>query len=407
MFEDFARRFFRTGGLTVRLPGGKAIVLGDPSTEAKPLILDVAGMAVLTRIVRHPSLALGEAYTDGELTLEGGDVWDLIDLVGRNMQHRPLRYPGFWADLKRRWLTWRSQVNDRKAARRNVAHHYDLSLDFYRRFLDEDLQYSCAYFTHPDATLEEAQAAKKRHIIAKLLLEPGHRVLDIGCGWGGLALSLAQAGAQATGVTLSEEQLKTASDRAQALGLAHAAGFELRDYRDLAGPFDRIVSVGMFEHVGAPNYDEYFQTIARLLTEEGVALVHSIGRSEGPGTTQPWIQKYIFPGGYIPALSEVLPAIERAGLLVTDVEILRLHYAETLRHWRARFEAQRAEIAQIYDERFCRMWEFYLAVSELSFRYRNHMVFQIQLAKRIDAVPVTRDYIADEHDGAGKGRAAA
>ena len=276
-----------------------------------------------------------------------------------------------------------------------MAHHYDLSADLYRRFLDADLQYSCAYFPEPDMTLEAAQAAKKVHIAAKLFLDPAHRVLDIGCGWGGLGLTLADyvPDGSVLGVTLSQEQLAIATERAASRVAADKganARFELCDYRDVEGPFDRIVSVGMFEHVGQPNYQEYFDTIARLLTDDGVALVHSIGRKDEPGLTNPFISKYIFPGGYIPALSEVLPYIERAGLWVTDLEILRLHYAETLTAWRERFEAQRAEIADLYDERFCRMFEFYLVISEIAFRYGGHMVFQVQLTKRIDAVPVTR-----------------
>jgi len=226
------------------------------------------------------------------------------------------------------------------------------------------------------------------------MIQPGQTVLDIGCGWGGLGLTLAQeTGAEVEGVTLSTEQLATARARAECAGLANRARFSLTDYRDVQGPYDRIVSVGMFEHVGRPNFQAYFDQVARLLKDDGVAVIHSIGRYDGPGFTQPWIAKYIFPGGYIPALSEVLPAIERAGLMVTDIELLRLHYAETLRCWRERFMAQRAEIAQIYDERFCRMWEFYLCVSEIAFRYRGHMVFQLQLTKKIDAAPLTRDYI--------------
>jgi cyclopropane-fatty-acyl-phospholipid synthase len=407
MIESFARKFFSEGGLRLRLPGGRLVPLGDPSAEPNPLTVAIRSNRALARIARNPGLHLGEAYADGDLVIENGGLWDFVDLIGRNMAHRPLQYPNLWSHIRRRWINWRTTANGRAAARHNVEHHYDLSLDLYRRFLDEDLQYSCAYFAHPKATLEEAQRAKKAHIIAKLRLEPGHRVLDIGCGWGGMALSLAEAGAHAYGVTLSKEQFATARERAAQRGLGQRAQFDLRDYRDVEGPFDRIVSVGMFEHVGLPNYETYFRNVARLLKDDGVALIHSIGRSEGPGVTQPWIAKYIFPGGYIPALSEVLPAIERAGLLVVDIEILRLHYAKTLRCWRERFMARRAEIAAIYDERFCRMWEFYLAVSELSFRYRNHMVFQVQLAKRIDTVPITRDYIGEEEGPILKGQAAA
>ena len=287
-----------------------------------------------------------------------------------------------------------NERNARDGARRNVRHHYDLSVDLYRCFLDEDLQYSCGYFEREGASLEEAQAAKKRHIAAKLLVRPGDRVLDIGCGWGGMALSLARGGAATVeGITLSTEQCETATARAAASGLSERARFSLTDYRDANGPYDRIVSVGMFEHVGRPNYDAFFAKLAELLTDDGVALIHSIGRFDGPNGTDLFTAKYIFPGGYIPALSEVLPSVERAGLWVTDLEILRLHYARTLKCWHDRFQARRAEVAAMYDERFCRMWEFYLAGAEMGFRYGAHMNFQLQLAKRRDSVPITRDYL--------------
>jgi cyclopropane-fatty-acyl-phospholipid synthase len=333
---------------------------------------------------------------DEGLVLEQGTLAELVELIGRNAKYRPLKRAGA---LSRWWLDRRLMANAKAAARRNVAHHYDLSVDLYRRFLDPDLQYSCAYFSYPGAALEEAQVAKKRHLAAKLLLERGQRVLDIGCGWGGLGLSLAKAAeVEVHGVTLSTEQLATANERAAAAGLADRARFTLTDYRDVEGPYDRIVSVGMFEHVGRPNYQAYFDQVAKLLTEDGVAVIHSIGRADGPAFTQPWVAKYIFPGGYIPALSEVLPHVERAGLIVTDIEILRLHYAETLKAWRERFLAHRAEIEALYDARFCRMWEFYLCISELAFRHRGHFVFQLQLAKKIDAVPITRDYIAEAEE---------
>ena len=389
-FQAYLQKVIREGDLTVRLPGGRELRLGDGS--GPPVALRIADARWLARIAGNPSLGLGEAYMEGGLVLETGDIYELADLIGRNAKLRPLKPAGAF---ERWWLDRRLQANARRAARRNVAHHYDLSVDFYRRFLDPDLQYSCAYFPHPGASLDEAQAAKKRHLAAKLLLRPGLKVLDIGCGWGGLALSLARAtGVEVEGVTLSSEQLATARARAERAGLAGRARFSLTDYRDVTGQYDRIVSVGMFEHVGRPNYQAYFDQLAKLLADDGVALLHSIGRADGPSFTQPWIAKYIFPGGYIPSLSEVLPHVERAGLIVTDIEILRLHYAETLKAWRGRFQANRAEVAQLYDERFCRMWEFYLAISELAFRYRGHFVFQMQLAKRIDAAPITRDYIA-------------
>jgi len=390
--QAYLRKVIRDGNFTVRLPGGRVLQLGDGS--GPPVAVAITSAKWLARIAADPSIGVGEAYMDGGLVLEQGGVAEFINLIGRNAKHRPLKPPP--GPIARWWLDRRLQANARQAARRNVAHHYDLSVDLYRRFLDPDLQYSCAYFPHPGASLEEAQGAKKRHLAAKLLLEPGQRVLDIGCGWGGLGLSLAQAAnVQVHGVTLSSEQLALANARAEAAGLASRAKFALADYRDVAGPFDRIVSVGMFEHVGRPNYQAYFDQVAKLLTDDGVAVIHSIGRADGPAFTQGWIAKYIFPGGYIPALSEVLPCVERAGLIITDVEILRLHYAETLAAWRERFTAHRSEIAALYDERFCRMWEFYLCVSEIAFRYRGHFVFQLQLAKKIDAVPLTRGYIAD------------
>jgi len=305
-----------------------------------------------------------------------------------------------WARLQglARYL-WRRlrQLNGRHRARRNVSHHYDLDGRLYALFLDADRQYSCGYFETPDQSLDDAQLAKKRHIAAKLLVEPGAHVLDIGSGWGGLGLYLGEiGGAKVTGVTLSQEQLATSRARAEEKGLSGSVEFRFQDYRDVPGPFDRLVSVGMFEHVGIGFYDEFFRKCAELLRPDGLMLLHSIGRSEGPWFTNPFIDKYIFPGGYIPAVSEVLPAIERAGLLVTDIEVLRLHYAETLKAWRERFLAHREEVERLYDARFCRMWEFYLASSEMSFRHHGMMVFQIQMTKRQGVVPMTRDYIARE-----------
>ncbi|MEO8812026.1 MAG: cyclopropane-fatty-acyl-phospholipid synthase family protein [Caulobacteraceae bacterium] len=403
--DRFLDNLFRDGSLEVTLPGGRRTVVGDgsPPTAA----VRIADSLTLAKIMASPSLGVGEAYMDGRLTMERGSIHDLVDLASRNLSRRPVRpRPGA---LKRWWVRQLRERNERVGARRNVAHHYDLSVELYRAFLDADMQYSCALFEDADAGLEAAQTAKKRHLAAKLLLEDGQRVLDIGCGWGGLALSLAAwAGVKVDGVTLSTEQLATARARAEAAGLAQRVSFSLTDYRDVAGPYDRIVSVGMFEHVGRPNYQVFFDGVARLLTDDGVALIHSIGRAEGPSTTDPFTAKYVFPGGYIPALSEVLPAVERAGLWVTDIEILRLHYAETLRCWRERFAARREEIAALYDERFCRMWEYYLIGAEMGFRHGGHMNFQLQLSKRVDSVPMTRGYIDDaERALAAKARKAA
>ncbi len=395
MLEGYLQRVVDVGDLTVAVGGGRPRTYGDGS--GRPIAIRLKPGAAV-KLAMNPELKLGECFMDGELVFEQGDMFDLLELVADN--------PRFWrkprtAALRLREAALRrlQQMNDRHAARRNVAHHYDLSYELYARFLDADMQYSCAYFSSPGDTLEEAQAAKKAHIAAKLNLPQGGRLLDIGCGWGGLGLTLAHMAPEmeVTGVTLSREQHAVAERRAQAQGLSGRVDFQLRDYRDVRGPFDRIVSVGMFEHVGQPRFQEFFDTCARLLTDDGVMLLHAIGRHTPPGRTQPFIAKYIFPGGYIPSLSEVLPMIEEAGLWVTDLEVLRLHYAETLREWRRRFVAQRAEIAALYDERFCRMWEFYLISSEAGFRWFGMMNFQIQLTRRVDALPMTRDYMfADE-----------
>ena len=346
-------------------------------------------------LVLDPELFAGEAYMQGRLAIEQGTLYDFLALMMRNMVAAPL--PGWsQAPAMARRLTRRlAQLNLKQQARRHVAHHYDIDPRIYDLFLDPDRQYSCAYFSGA-VGLEEAQLLKKRHIAAKLAVEPGHRVLDIGSGWGGLALYLAKvAGAEVTGITLSEEQLEASRARARAEGLGNALQFLLQDYREASGRFDRIVSVGMFEHVGVTHYGHFFRTLSNLLADDGIALLHTIGRSDQPAPTNPFIARYIFPGGALPALSEIVPVIERCGLIVTDIEVLRLHYAETLRAWRERFLARRAEAVAIAGDEFSRMWEFYLAGCESAFRYQNLVVFQIQLAKRVDAVPLTRDYIGE------------
>jgi cyclopropane-fatty-acyl-phospholipid synthase len=348
------------------------------------------------KLALRPRLYLPEAYMDGTLTLEEGSLYDLVDLFAANIAALPEGPLARLLDGSLALLRRLHQYNPAGRARHNVAHHYDLSDELYDRFLDEDRQYSCAYFHDPGNDIDTAQHDKKRHIASKLLLRPGHRVLDIGSGWGGLALYLArECGADVTGLTLSVEQLNVATRRAAAAGLADRVRFHLRDYREEQGRYDRIVSVGMFEHVGVNHYRAFFAQLNRLLTPDGVALLHSIGRMDGPGSTHPWIRKYIFPGGYAPALSEVLPVVERQKLWVTDIEILRLHYAQTLAAWRRRFNENRARLAEIYDERFCRMWEMYLVGSEIAFRRLGHMVFQMQLAKAVDTVPIVRDYMLD------------
>jgi cyclopropane-fatty-acyl-phospholipid synthase len=331
----------------------------------------------------------------GKLTVEEGSLFDFLDLCFKNWGLTPLSFPfSTLTDHGRSLLRRISQFNPASRSRRNVAHHYDLSDELYALFLDDDRQYSCAYFLDPHDTLEQAQAQKKRHIAAKLLLNPGQKVLDIGSGWGGLGLYLNKTcEADVTGLTLSEQQWRVATERAALAGASDHVRFKLLDYRAETQKYERIVSVGMFEHVGVNHFRAFFDKVYRLLSDDGVALIHAIGRPDGAGHTNPWIDTYIFPGGYCPALSEVLPAIEKSGLLVTDIEILRLHYAETLKKWREKFELNRAKIQSLYNERFCRMWEFYLITSELSFRYQAQMVFQIQLAKQVDTVPITRNYI--------------
>jgi cyclopropane-fatty-acyl-phospholipid synthase len=389
------RSFFRHGTLRLTTAGGIVMEFGDGTGE--PVAARFTTPAAQWAVLLDPELAVGETYMNGTLVIERGSIADFLYLaLSQDHSGKPPR----WARLP--WLLrylWRrlAQFNPPTRARRNVAHHYDLDQRLYSLFLDADRQYSCAYFEHPEQSLDDAQLAKKRHLAAKLLVKPDERVLDIGSGWGGLGLYLAEiCGARVTGITLSGEQFALSRQRADEKGLAGRIEFRLQDYRDLQERFDRIVSVGMFEHVGVGFYDVFFRRCAELLSDDGVMLLHSIGRSEGPGITNPWINKYIFPGGYIPALSEVLPAVERAGFLVTDIESLRLHYAETLKHWRERFLAHRDDLEKVYDARFVRMWEFYLAASEMTFREQGMMVFQLQLAKRQGAVPITRDYIARE-----------
>jgi cyclopropane-fatty-acyl-phospholipid synthase len=390
-FWGLLRSMCRVGHLVIIDKGGRTRDFGDPRTGPSVTVRFRDRLLPL-RLVLNPSLAFGEAYMSGALTIERGSLRDLLYLATQNLPtldtHPVERIRAWWA------RSFRSR-NRTNRARANVAHHYDLSEALYDLFLDEDRQYSCAYFARGDETLEAAQDSKKRHLAAKLLLQPGCHVLDIGSGWGGLAMELARTeNVDVTGITLSAEQLKSARGRAAAAGLSRQVRFELRDFREEREEYDRIVSVGMFEHVGPMDYSTYFQAIARALKPDGIALVHSIGRMGPPGTSDPWLSKYIFPGGYVPALSEVLAAVEKADLWVTDIEVLRVHYAETLRHWHDRFQRRRGEAEAIYDERFCRMWEFYLIVCEMLFRNGPLMVFQIQLAHRRDAVPLTRDYIA-------------
>lgn len=392
LLNNMMSSFVQEGRLTIIDADGETHVHGPGGQP--DITVRLTDRKLYRQLFLNPELRAGEAYMDGTLICENGGIRDLLKLFAVN-RTRLRAYP-LQKVLKRTLKRIRKfhQRNSSAASRKNVQHHYDLSNDFYRLFLDADMQYSCAYWPDPDITLEEAQRLKKAHIAAKLNLKPGMKVLDIGCGWGGMAIYLAEKyGCHVTGVTLSDEQLALGRARAKERGVADKVDLRLQDYRDLDEQFDAVVSVGMFEHVGVPHYLEYFNKIKELLTDDGCALIHSIGRKGGPGTTGAWIRRYIFPGGYSPALSETFAEIEKAGLWVTDCEILRLHYAETLKEWETRFQANREKVAAMFDERFCRMWEFYLTTSEFSFRYGKHMNFQIQLSKTVDALPLSRDYM--------------
>jgi len=392
LLDRMLRRFVRTGSLTVIGPDGSREV--HAGALGPTVVIRLTDPALYRTLFFNPELKAGEAYMDGTLVVEQGSIRDLLMIFALNRDHlrsQPLQKAVRDTYKRLRKLGSRNTL---KRARSNVAHHYDLSNELYRLFLDDDLHYSCAYFLSPDDTLEVAQRNKLRHIAAKLDLKPGQRILDIGCGWGGMALYLAEvADVDVVGVTLSVEQHALATERAQARGLSGRVSFELKDYRDVQGPFDRIVSIGMFEHVGVSQHQEFFAKVANLLTDDGAALIHTIGRMGGPGSISPWFRKYIFPGAHVPAVSEFSAAAESAKLWITDIEILRRHYAETLVHWEARFSAQSASAEAMFDARFCRMWEFYLIAGEIGFRYGKQMVIQMQLAKSAAALPITRDYL--------------
>ena len=384
----------KQGALTLVRPDGKAERFGTGLPEVAIKLHD---RRAIWELSLDPDLKLGELYMDARLTVEHGDIADVLDLLMTNIAHNRVTGILRFGRAVRQMLRRFEQYNPVSRTKAHVAHHYDLSGALYDLFLDKDRQYSCAYFAETGESLDDAQIAKKRHIAAKLYCDrPGLKVLDIGCGWGGLALDLARdCQAEVLGITLSEEQIAIARERSAKAELEERCKFELVDYRKLGGTFDRIVSVGMFEHVGISYYPVFFETVRDLLAEDGVALIHTIGRSDGAGATNPWIAKYIFPGGYTPALSEMLPAIEQSGLMVSDVEVLRLHYAETLKEWRRRIRANWSALARLYDERFCRMWEFYLAGAEMGFRREGLVVYQVQVIKQVDAVPLTRDYMVD------------
>ncbi len=388
------KSFVRVGTLKVIDAGGKAHVFSGAS--GPDVTMRIHDKSLYRKLVFNPELSAGEAYMDGRMTFEDSTLRDFLTLISINRISLG-SYP-VQRVLRRisRQLKRFQQANPIGKAQQNVAHHYDLGNDFYRLFLDGGMQYSCAYFQSDDDTLKQAQQNKLRLLAAKLDLAPGQRILDIGCGWGELALYLAALNdVEVVGVTLSREQHDRAQDRAREAGLGGRVRFELKDYREVEGRFDRIVSVGMFEHVGVHHYGEFFTKINELMADDGIALIHSIGHMSPPGTASPWMRKYIFPGAYSPALSEVFEAVERNSLWVTDLEFLRLHYAKTLAHWIQRFEANRGEVEAMYDEKFARMWEFYLVSAEMMFRTGSQLVFHMQLARQRDAAPIVRDYITD------------
>lgn len=392
LLDRFLTRMMVADRLSVTYPDGTIRDYG-PDTGSRAHLV-ISGSQTIRSIILNPDLGLGEGYMDGRITPQDCTLDEVLEIIIRNRFKGALPPWMLLANRARFRLRSFIQHNAPQAARKNVAHHYDLSDALYALFLDDDMQYSCAYFADPDMTLEQAQAAKKAHIAAKLRLEPGMRVLDIGCGWGGMALTLAKEyDCDVTGITLSENQLATAVKRAEAAGLSTRAHFRLEDYRHTKGTFDRIVSVGMLEHVGVPNFDTYFGRVADLLDPEGIALIHSIGRSAPPMAHSSWINKYIFPGGYVPSLSELAPAMERSGLWQTDIEIWRLHYAKTIRHWRDRFDANADEIRATYDDRFVRMFRYYLTVCILAFEHQMQAVYHFQFAHKRDGVPLTRDYL--------------
>ena len=399
LIDRFLNRIIRHGTLELTDHQGRTRSFGTATPGFPDVAIRLADKDVASFIALHPRLGAGEAYMDGRLIIERGDIMELIQLVRANA---PWDRGG---DLKPRGPLRRlvkaiggriDQINPAGRSQRNVAHHYDLDDRLYDLFLDADKQYSCAYFTDPANSLEQAQDDKKAHIAAKLALRPGLKVLDIGCGWGGMALYLNRiADVDVLGITLSQEQLKVARRRAEEAGVAERVKFELIDYRALTGRFDRIVSVGMFEHVGVPQYETFFRQCRKLLAHDGVMLLHTIGRMGGPGSTDAFTTKYIFPGGYIPALSEIVRASEPSRLIATDVETLRLHYAHTLRQWYQRTVEKQAEIEAIYDARFFRMWTFYLAGATAAFEHGGMCNYQVQFARSRHALPITRDYMAE------------
>ena len=367
--------------------------IGNPKKQ-NPIKLKLLDKSLHYKLLFYPDLFLGEAYSNGSAVIENGTLTEFLDIALKNVGRNETNTPSEFLNKLRGTYRFLTNFNLVKKSKLNVAHHYDISEDLYELFLDSKKQYSCAYFKNENDDLETAQTNKIKHIIKKLNLKSNQRVLDIGSGWGSLAIEIAkETQCEVVGITLSENQLEYSKKKAKELNLENQVEFKLMDYRQLDEKFDRVVSVGMFEHVGRKFYKNYFNQVSNLLNDDGIALIHTIGSVNPPRDPQPWITKYIFPGGYTPSLSEVANPIEKSGLVISDIEVLRMHYAHTLRHWKERFLGEKDKVLQMFDEKFFRMWEFYLTSCEMTFKWGDQVVFQFQLTKKITSVPTTRDYI--------------
>ena len=389
----FLNKLFTKGGFILEDAYGKEHVIGKPASE-KPIKLKIHNKSLHYKLLLYPALYFGEAYTDGSITIEGGELSNFLDIALENIGRRETNTFSELFNKFRGSYRYLTNFNFIKKSKMNAAHHYDISDDLYFLFLDPLRQYSCAYFKNENETLEQAQENKINHIIKKLNIRPNQKVLDIGSGWGSLAIEIAKkAKCQVTGITLSENQFEYSKKRIKELNLGNQVEFKLIDYREVKEKFDRIVSVGMFEHVGRKFYKTFFKKVSEILNDDGVALLHTIGSVNPPRDPHPWITRYIFPGGYTPSISEVSGPIEKSGLIVSDIEVLRMHYAHTLRHWKERFKKNKEKVVQMFDERFFRMFEFYLSSCEMAFKHGDQVVYQFQLTKKLTTAPSTRDYI--------------
>ena len=390
---SFLNNLIKYDGFELVDANSKKYVIGNPIRE-KPIVLKLLDQKLMQKLLINPDLYFGEAYMNGSLVIENGTITEFLDLAFRNIGRGDINFYGTVIKKIKGTFRYLTSFNKILKSKENVAHHYDISEKLYDLFLDKNRQYSCAYFKNDNDTLEEAQKNKMHHIIKKLNIKPNQKVLDIGSGWGTLALEIAkETNASVTGITLSENQFEYSKNKAKEMNLSNQVEFKLIDYRQLNEKFDKVVSVGMFEHVGRKFYRTYFNTVSKLLNEKGIALIHTIGSTMPPRDPQPWIPKYIFPGGYTPSLSEAVKPIEDSGLIISDIEVLRLHYAHTLRHWKERFLSKKDAVLDMFDEKFFRMWEFYLASCEMAFKWGDQVVFQFKLTKDNASVPNTRDYI--------------